>query len=87
MGERLTDDEIDEALQIAKSLSSLRLTAAVAELKERRAADLTSEDVEVLRWLYTQAHAIGYDRAKRGREDLHTRRALAVLDRLLNGGE
>jgi hypothetical protein len=36
---RLSDDELDEALAVAQSLNSLRLTAAVAELRERRALD------------------------------------------------
>src|SRR5690606_33612604 len=36
---RLSDDELDEALAVAQSLNSLRLTAAIAELKERRAQD------------------------------------------------
>lgn len=60
-----------------------QVTAMAAEIRERRAADLTADEFEALRWLRGQAHAIGYDRAKRGIEDLHTGRALAVLDRLI----
>jgi len=37
---RLTDSELDEALQYAHGLHSLRFTAIVAELKERRSCDL-----------------------------------------------
>jgi hypothetical protein len=36
---RLTDDELDEAMKIAQSLKSLRLTAAMSELRERRDAE------------------------------------------------
>lgn len=73
---RLSDDELDEALAVAQSMNSLRLTAAIAELKERRAEDLTDDEVEVLRYL----------RAGGGREwrEMHPR-TLAVLDKLLAG--
>lgn len=43
---RLSDDELDEALAVAQSPNSLRLTAAVAELKERRAQDMNPTDIE-----------------------------------------
>jgi hypothetical protein len=44
---RLTDAELDEAMAYAHG--SLRLTAALAELKERRALDMTDRDCELLR--------------------------------------
>lgn len=74
MSERLTDEEIDEALQIAKSLNSLRLTAAVAELKERRAADLTAGDVEALK------DAAGHLRSRGGEVKA---RAARVINRII----
>lgn len=45
---RLTDQELDEAFDYAHG--SLRLTAALSELRERRAADLTAQDVEALHY-------------------------------------
>ncbi|MGE0206148.1 MAG: hypothetical protein AB7E70_19505 [Hyphomicrobiaceae bacterium] len=43
---RLTDQELEEAFDYAHG--SLRMTAALSELRERRAADLTAQDVEAL---------------------------------------
>ena len=44
MSERLTNVELDEAMDIAKSMHSL--VAALAELRERRAADLERDKAE-----------------------------------------
>lgn len=37
MTARLTEEELNEALEIAQSMHSLRLTAAIAEVRELRA--------------------------------------------------
>lgn len=50
MGDRLTDAELEEAF--AQAHGSLRLTAALSELRDRRAADLdATERVEAERFV------------------------------------
>jgi hypothetical protein len=46
MGERLTDTELADAFAHARG--SLRLTAALAELVERRAADLSKPEISLI---------------------------------------
>lgn len=79
---RLTDEELTEALAYAQGLQSLRFTAIVAELRERRAADLSDEDREALEWLQYIGEVTHCDRGHDVKQ-----RALAVLNRLLGGGE
>jgi hypothetical protein len=59
--ERLTDTELDEAFDYAHG--SLRLTAALSELRERRAADLQVDDYEAvnLLWLLRVARTLRLD--------------------------
>jgi 23S rRNA G2069 N7-methylase RlmK/C1962 C5-methylase RlmI len=81
---RLTDEELDEAMHVVQSLHSLRLTAALVELRERRAADLKAEDVEALRALRSDVdeYGLAIDEYRR-----HRATVLAILDRLTNGGK
>jgi hypothetical protein len=51
MTSRLTDDELNEALAIAQGMHSLRLTAAIAELRTLRAAALSEEERAALQML------------------------------------
>ena len=76
MSERLTDEELTEALEVAQGMRSLRLTAAIAELRERRMADLSAEDKEALRKAREIVMGSGRD---------VDRRIRTVLDRLLLG--
>lgn len=76
MSERLTDAELTEALEVAQGLHSLKLTAAVAELIDRRRADLTEfERVQLLALRV---------RLQSDPEILPV--TLALLDKLLGGG-
>jgi len=59
---RLSDEELNEAMDIANSLHSLRLVAALSELRALRAAALTAEEVEALRPLPSVLEAV-YERA------------------------
>ncbi len=79
---RLTDEELVEAFDYAHG--SLRLTAALSELRERRAADLTADEREVLEWLRLHlAAAVEHPEAQAIDIKLA---ALATLDRLIAGG-
>lgn len=84
MSERLTDAELDEALQVARDLSSLRLTAAIAELRDRRARDLTDDDREALRTV--RDHWGPPERESLPEIMEERQRVFAVLDKLLGGG-
>lgn len=60
------------------------MPSMLAEIRSRRAADLTADEVEALGWLQVQARAIQYDRVKAGSDCFpNPARALAVLDKLL----
>jgi hypothetical protein len=60
---------------------------ALRTFRSRRALDLTSEDVDDLRWLQTQARAIQYERIKAGSDGFpNPARAIALLDRLTAKG-
>lgn len=73
---RLTDAELDEVLAYAQMIHGLRLTAAVAELKERRAADLTNEQRGALWFAREIVWTCGIP-------SYETNAALAALDKLL----
>lgn len=81
---RLTDDEITEALAVAQSLNSLRLTAAVAELKERRAQDLSDEERDDMRYAIVAVRNASNCETSHGRARLLG--ALAALSKLLARG-
>ncbi len=66
-------DAYEEALDMALYLRQC--------IEERRAQDLTLEDVDTLRWMRAQAQ-----RADAGAPTNNTQRALTVLDKLLAGG-
>ena len=80
----------------AFSLGTDAMMSIIAELRERRAADLSAEDMRTLRVLRDDTAEYGIlapDQQWRSRDEEQdadagwTRRALAVLDRLLDGGE
>jgi hypothetical protein len=77
---RLTDAELDEAFSYA--CGSLRLTAALVELKERRAAAPTQDELDVLRVVRDDVQEFGLadDNARR-----LWAKAVAVLDRIIAG--
>ncbi len=87
---RLTDEELDKlAAECAddgngftwaagRGFAYSELRPLVTELRERRHADLTAQDLEALRWMRAQAQ-----RADAGAPTVNTQRALAVLDKLL----
>ena len=72
-----TDDDIGDAACV--------LERCVAELRERRAADLTSEEMAATYWLRTHL-ALALERRETIARDQKVV-ALAVLDRLLDGGK
>lgn len=89
MTARLTDEELAEAFDIARGLLSLKLTAAVAELQARRAADLSAEDVEALRYMKCFAEEVHGSAREHGLEREHidiAERALDVIDRIIASG-
>lgn len=85
---RLTDEELDAISEQCGSLGLVALNAAaqrdvqamIAEIRERRAADLTPEDVEALKRLFKDIRT--WALVRHHFENNH-RHALAVLDRLL----
>jgi hypothetical protein len=84
---RLTDAELDEASEYARG--SLRMTAIIAELRERRAADLTAEDLAALKFARDRVKAGLRSEAAIYFDDNHIKRydnALVVIDKLLNAG-
>lgn len=93
MTARLTDEELTGLQRIIDGDDGVRpimfpwMDRALAELKERRAADLSAEEVESLKWLQVQARAIQYERVKAGSDCFpNPQLALAILDRLIAGG-
>jgi hypothetical protein len=92
MSERLTDEELNELESLTRGrlgrsrrdVSLLTDDAArmLTELRERRAADLTDEDLKALREL--RGLIIGNNPSD---VTPRMRVALAVLDRLLHGGK
>jgi hypothetical protein len=74
---RLTDEELTEAFEYAHG--SLRLTAALSELRERRKRDLTTEEREALKFAHD---FIVEEGGNHGRWE----RAAAVLSKLLGQG-
>jgi len=78
---RLTDDEVSHWTDAMKPESPFG--RALAELRSRRAADLTAEDVEALRWarsLIDEAY-----RAWHGHRWQYDG-ALSAIDKLTRGG-
>ncbi len=82
MSERLTDEELAEIgrtrfqTHMGDPPASVLVRRMMAELRERRAADLTPDEVEALRWArvcVAQDMQFPMDRHQR---------ALAILDRL-----
>lgn len=69
LASRLTEAELDEALRVAQSLHSLRLTAAIIELRERRAADLLGENAEYRDQLALVQRALDETRRERDRAE------------------
>lgn len=72
---------------VAKTFNTAEwIREGLAELRDRRAADLTDEAREALRWLRTMARTIQRDRVRAG-SDVYPNpaRALAVLDKLIGG--
>jgi hypothetical protein len=89
----LTDAEMTElesfALQPYRQVTmpTMRLRRILNELHSHRAAALSPEDVDALKWLRVQARAIQYDRVKAGSDGFpNPTRALALIDRLLAAG-
>ena len=93
MGNRMTDKHIGyirrEAEQAGTNdkiqLSRAECIAAMDELIERRAQDLTSEDIASLDW------CLGFIKMMRGGNDrepfnVHAERAIATLSKLLTRG-
>jgi hypothetical protein len=77
MSERLTNQELFEALEIAQGMRSMKLMAAIAELRERRSADLTDEERDALEWVRLVVRRINTGM-------LGHVRAIDTLDRLLD---
>lgn len=74
----LDDDELD---RLATGFPPIAIaTRAAGEIRRRRAADLTDDDREALRW--ARIHTINSMRPN----DSGALRALEVLDRLIGGG-
>ena len=59
------------------------MPALLAEIRERRAADLSAEDVEALRWLRSEVSMIRFQHSAMGLPSGSADRALAALSRLL----
>lgn len=87
---KLTDDEMLELDNIAEAFLPSRgwdlFGDAMAELKERRAADLNAEDREALAWLRRMLAGAHYSSYNDEIAKQHGC-ALVALDRLLNGGK
>jgi hypothetical protein len=75
-----TDDSLDFWRRAADAMPSM-----IAELRARRAADLTAEDAEPLLWTRGQMGALLYDSIRSNKDTTADRasRALSVLDRLI----
>jgi len=89
---RLTDEYLDI---IARDTTDRHVRILAKELQERRAQDLTAEDVETLRVLRDDTSEFGILAPKygwRSRDEEQdadaawTRRAIALLDKLLTRG-
>jgi hypothetical protein len=92
---RLRDGRL-AGLSIIKTMSAAHVDhetlkevrAMATELRERRAADLTSDEVEALKWLHevaTTLNRFGSGQSNKG--DERTATALEVLERLTKGSE
>jgi hypothetical protein len=84
MAERLTDEEIrfwtgDKFERVQTNVAQRSAHWMACEIRERRATDLTSEEVEALRDLSAQYRAELFD-------DTRPSFALAVLDKLTKAG-
>ena len=80
---RLSDEELTEAFAYAHG--SLRLTAALSELKERRAADLSAEDRSALNFALSVVKANTFDDSIQAYR-VSSSAAISVLSKLLDGG-
>lgn len=87
MSDRLTDDDLLEMAEIVIAFTPSRgvslLNRALAELRERRAADLNQEQVELLRWAVEMAASAPLNSIGQARQQ----RAVAVVNALLSGGK
>jgi hypothetical protein len=81
MGERLTDEELESIgrmfpTHFGEPKPSVLIQRMLTELRERRAKDMTTAEVDAIRELRANFGGTHYTEV--------TKRALAVLDRLLN---
>ena len=90
MGSRLSDEHLtaiynlDHSKHRDRSIASIEeVRSLLAEIRERRAADLTDVDCAALKYFVADTRALRGHIPAGG----YTEHALAVLDRLLNGGE
>ncbi len=79
--ERLNRERINDTMVSSSYTSAWEVLQLATEMRERRQADLTAQDLEALRWMRAQAQ-----RADAGAPTVNTQRALAVLDKLLARG-
>ena len=90
MSERLTDEELTRLMSDAEDMHSMYWIAAVSELRERRAQDLSADEVEALRgvrlgrislpWVIQNAdHPSSAQRATCGARQAHRRRGGAPM--------
>jgi hypothetical protein len=85
MGDRLTTEELawlERNCDMVTSITFVR--RAIAELKERRAADLSAEEREAL--AYGVSVIEGSINARYSRHDEKCRRALSALSKILKDG-
>jgi hypothetical protein len=76
---RLNKERIDDSIVSSSYTSAWEVLRAARELRERRAADLTAEDVEALTWV--KAVIVNHAHDERASET--HRRAIAALDKLI----
>jgi hypothetical protein len=89
MGDRLSDEELAKLLsnarqnggQVKRWLDLNRSVSLLTEIQERRAADLTAEEVEALEWV---AQLADRTHCERGRAVQN--RALSALSKILKDG-
>lgn len=83
MSERLSNQELFEALEIAQGMRSMKLMAAIAELRERRSADLTDEERDALAKLLGETR----DEAVRLADFSHHAVAMKALTKLIGASK